>query len=260
MWSFAEAKKDLKAPRLPPVDIKDTNSLFTTYAAYLNMMFGKRNAHLIRLNAVRARLRAMRGALLQKMYIPNTIWWVTCDAQEHFSAVILPRDLELSMTASRILWPGSGLEMFAINMASSTYNERFDMPEEWRAAILTNRYYGDNSGLSDKNGGAGGYPGNGGGGDGRKSACGDYGGGNKANGGQAHGGGGRGRGGGGGRGNGRRNGRRGDGGRGRRNGGGGRGNSIRRGRNTTWDYGQRTTKRGTLTWSTRTFARRSRRC
>ena len=53
------------------------------------MMFGERNAHLIGLNAVRARLRVMRGALLLKMYIPNTIWWVTCDAQEHFSAVIL---------------------------------------------------------------------------------------------------------------------------------------------------------------------------
>ena len=63
-WSFAEAKKDLKAPRLPPVEIKDANSLYTTYAAYLNMMFGPRNTHLIGLNAVRARLRAMRGALL----------------------------------------------------------------------------------------------------------------------------------------------------------------------------------------------------
>ena len=46
-WSFAEAKKDLKAPRLPPVDIKDANSLFTTYAAYLNMMFAGRNAHML---------------------------------------------------------------------------------------------------------------------------------------------------------------------------------------------------------------------
>ena len=45
VWSFAEAKKDLKAPRLPQVDIKDANSLFTTYAAYLNMMVGERNAH-----------------------------------------------------------------------------------------------------------------------------------------------------------------------------------------------------------------------
>ena len=67
VWSFAEAKKDLKAPRLPPVDIKDANSLFTTYAAYLRMMFGARNAHLLGLNAVRARLRAMRGAILPKM-------------------------------------------------------------------------------------------------------------------------------------------------------------------------------------------------
>ena len=92
VWSFAEAKKDPKAPRLPPVDIKDANSLFTTYAAYLRMMFGARNAHLLGLNAVRARLRAMRGAILPKRYRPNTVWWVTCDAQEHSSADILPQE------------------------------------------------------------------------------------------------------------------------------------------------------------------------
>ena len=71
-WSFAKAKKDMKAPRLPPVDIKDANSLYTTYAAYLNMMFGPRNTHLLGLNVVRARLRAMRGVLLPKMYISLT--------------------------------------------------------------------------------------------------------------------------------------------------------------------------------------------
>ena len=122
----------------------------------------------------------MRGALLLKIYIPNTIWRVTCDAQKHFRAVSLPRDLETSMTASTIMWPGSGLEMFAINMAGSTYNKRFDMPEEWRAAILTNRYHGGSSGLSDKNKGAGVYPGNGRGvGGDRGGARGEHGGGNK---------------------------------------------------------------------------------
>ena len=75
-------------------------------------------------------MRAMRGAQLPKMYIQNTVWNVTCDAQEHFSAVILPRDLEPTMTVSIIMWPGSGLEMFALGMAGSTFSERFDMLEE----------------------------------------------------------------------------------------------------------------------------------
>ena len=164
---------------MPPVDIKDANSLYTTYAAYLNMMFGPRNTHLLGLNAVRAQLRAMRGALLPKMYIPNTVWNVTCDAQEHFSAVILPRDLEPTMNASIIMWPGSGLKIFALGMAGSTFSERFDMLEEWRAAILNYRYHGGSGGVSDKNGGGGGYPRyGGGGGGGGGGARGNYNGGN----------------------------------------------------------------------------------
>ena len=86
--------------------------------------------HLIGLNAVRARLRAMRRALLWKMYIPNTVWRVTCDAQEHFWTVILPRDLKPSMMASTIMFPGSGLKMIALRMAGSTYTKRSDMREE----------------------------------------------------------------------------------------------------------------------------------
>ena len=94
------------------------------------------------------------------------------------------------MTASTIMWPASGLEIFTINMAGSTFNERFDMPEEWRAAILTNRYHSGGSGLSDKTGGDGGYSGNGGGGGGGGGARGDPGGGNRWDRWQDHGGGG----------------------------------------------------------------------
>ena len=74
-------------------------------------------------------------------------------------------------------------------MTGSIFSQRFDMPEEWRAAILTDGYHGGSGRSRDKNGG-GGYPGNGGGtggypGNGRGGcgdgggACGGYGGGNE---------------------------------------------------------------------------------
>ena len=116
---------------------------------------------------------------------------MTCDAQEHFSAVILPRDLEPTISASIIMWPGLGLKMFALGMAGSTFSERFDMPEEWRAAILTDRYHGGSGGSRDNNGGGGGYPSNGGGGGGNGGgARGGYIGGNEWEGGRSRSGGG----------------------------------------------------------------------
>ena len=81
LQSYAEAKKRQKAPRMPPTTWAETASLLTTYALFLNMLFGKRNQHLQGLNDVRRQFMALSEIqdTLDEMYYANMIWAIIDD-------------------------------------------------------------------------------------------------------------------------------------------------------------------------------------
>ena len=50
--TYSNANKAAKAPRLPPQTYKTMLMLLTTYALFIKMLFGKRNAHLRDINTI----------------------------------------------------------------------------------------------------------------------------------------------------------------------------------------------------------------
>ena len=59
VWSYADAKADRNAPRLPPVLPADGDAFLTTYAIGQEMLFGSRNTHVCGLNDVRGKLKML---------------------------------------------------------------------------------------------------------------------------------------------------------------------------------------------------------
>ena len=50
--TYSEAKKAAKAPRIPPQTYESTLMLLTTYALFIEMLFGGNNAHLRGINVI----------------------------------------------------------------------------------------------------------------------------------------------------------------------------------------------------------------
>ena len=94
--TYSEAKTAAKAPRLPPRTYESTLMLLTTYALFIEMLFGKNNAHLQGINAIRGQLMSMAqiSRNLTPLYFENIIWAVIDDMCKHFNECMAMADFE----------------------------------------------------------------------------------------------------------------------------------------------------------------------
>ena len=153
--SYADAKADRNAPRLPPVLPADGDAFLTTYAIGQEMFFGSRNTHVCGLNDVRGKLKMLgSNQFLPKLLYPNTIWSVTTDANIHFNQVLLPSDFDLGSPTSTIRWPSTDLHGYTQSICGQSFSVMWSMPSEWINAITTNAYYGSASGYGASGGSA----------------------------------------------------------------------------------------------------------
>ena len=137
--SYTEAKKMERAPRLPTWRFEDTMMLFTTYALFLEMLFGQNNQHLQGLNAVRGQLMAMAQIrkVLTPMYFANVVWAVLDDGVRHFNECMPFDDLQGITSQMQVVWPRTDLHNFAKMMRGNQNVALLTLPTEWEYAIST---------------------------------------------------------------------------------------------------------------------------
>ena len=164
---IVQARKELKAPRLPPRTFADLTLLLTTYAIVLRMLFDPkkegRNAHLEGVNSVRQQLFLMRhmSHKVDAMYCAQVVWAVLCDAFMHFSECTSIEDCATSATED-IVWPQTDLHAFADRMRAKDRLDDMTFPAEWRAAVAArSEFFAEREGGFGSYGGASGAPGRG---------------------------------------------------------------------------------------------------
>ena len=92
---MADCKAAEKAPRMPPLRWDEVCTLFTTWALLLKMLFGKNNAHLHCLNAIRRHLLSLAETKhrYNTTYFANVVWCVLNDAVKWLNQVMSYEDL-----------------------------------------------------------------------------------------------------------------------------------------------------------------------
>ena len=113
--------------------------LFTTYALFLEMLFGQNNQHLQGLNAVRGQLMAMAQIrkVLTPMYFANVVWAVLDDGVRHFNECMPFDDLQGITSQMQVVWPRTDLHNFAKMMRGNQNVALLTLPTEWEYAIST---------------------------------------------------------------------------------------------------------------------------
>ena len=144
-WSYADAKRAEKLPRIPPGRYSEVIQLLTTYGLVLQVLFGshKSNRHLAGVNAVRAQLKMMGNVQhkLEPLYFINVIWAVMQDACAHFSECMPPEEIAAgAATPSTLRWPRSGLPEVVASMRGKQSLNFFDLPDEWREVVTNSAY------------------------------------------------------------------------------------------------------------------------
>ena len=122
---------------MPPTTWAETASLLTTYALFLNMLFGKRNQHLQGLNDVRRQFIALSEIqdTLDELYYANLIWAIIDAMYRHFNEPLVMTDFESSAGMGGVIWPLTGLKLLACTLGMHQQLNLLTFPHEWIDAL-----------------------------------------------------------------------------------------------------------------------------
>ena len=108
-----------KAPRLPPTSWEETATLLTTYALFLEMLFGSKHEHLKGVDCVQRELMGM-ARIKQKLstsYYANMIWEILDDMCKHFNEYMSLDDFQNARFS--LIWLQTDLRGFTQQMRAS---------------------------------------------------------------------------------------------------------------------------------------------
>ena len=83
--TYAEDKKDHRAPRMPPTTWAEYVSLLTTHCLFIEMLFGRDNLHVQGVQAVKDQILNMADIMdvMSNMYFAQVCWAVIKDTRRY---------------------------------------------------------------------------------------------------------------------------------------------------------------------------------
>ena len=140
--TVADLQRAEREPRLPPQRYEELIMLLTTYALFLEMLFGAMNAHLRGVNAIRRELLAMADHkhLYDKWFYAQITWAIIDDGVDHFNQWMPFADIQAATTTrarESLVWPTTRLLRLATSLGQQTNINLVTFPREWTKAMTS---------------------------------------------------------------------------------------------------------------------------